>query len=228
MSILTASHPAEQLHEQGFVQVDAALPAELRTRLRDSLFGGDRAGHRCLLDHADVAEAARLLRDRLSHDGLLPASAAAIQAIAFDKTATTNWKVAWHQDLMFPFAGKVSSPDYLLPSVKDGIHFAQPPADVLADLLAVRLHLDDCGAENGPLRVSPRTHRSGILPASTIPEIVRSHGQAECLAVEGEALLMRPLLLHASSQATRPGHRRVLHIVYHSGAAIPESWHQSV
>jgi ectoine hydroxylase-related dioxygenase (phytanoyl-CoA dioxygenase family) len=169
-----------------------------------------------------------LLRSGLVGQGLLPAAAVAIQAIAFDKTATTNWKVSWHQDLMFPFARKTSSPGYLLPSVKDGIHFAQPPASVLDELLAVRLHLDDCGPENGPLRVSPGTHRLGILPAAAIADHVRVHGQVECLAGDGEALLMRPLLLHASSQATRASHRRVLHIVYHSGAAIPEPWHQSV
>lgn len=41
----------------------------------------------------------------------------------------------------------------------------------------------------------------------------------------GEALLMRPLLLHASSNATRP---RVLHIVYHSGAPVAEPWHREL
>jgi len=30
----------------------------------------------------------------------------------------------------------------------------------------------------------------------------------------GGALLMRPLLLHASSPALEPGHRRVIHIEY--------------
>ncbi len=38
-----------------------------------------------------------------------------------------------------------------------------------------------------------------------------------CVLPRGGALLMRPLLLHASSPATGPGHRRVLHIEYASG-----------
>jgi ectoine hydroxylase-related dioxygenase (phytanoyl-CoA dioxygenase family) len=228
MSILTAMPLAEQLREHGWVRVDARLPSGLRARIRDSLFTAGRAGSRCLLDQAPAVEAARLIRSRLVNQGLLTTAAVAIQAITFDKNATTNWKVSWHQDLMFPFAKKVSSPGYLVPSVKDGIHFARPPACVLEELLAVRLHLDDCGPENGPLRVSPGTHRLGILPAAVVADHVRDHGQSTCLAGDGEAVLMRPLLLHASSQATRPGHRRVLHIVYHSGAAIPEPWHQTL
>jgi hypothetical protein len=48
------------------------------------------------------------------------------------------------------------------------------------------------------------------------------------LAHAGEALLMKPLLLHASSQATAPKHRRVLHLVYHSGEAVAAPWHRVV
>jgi hypothetical protein len=41
-------------------------------------------------------------------------------------------------------------------------------------------------------------------------------------------LLMKPLLLHASSPATAPKHRRVLHLVFHSGEATAEPWHRAV
>jgi len=168
------------------------------------------------------------MKERLVTHGLLPSSAVAIQAIAFDKTPDTNWKVAWHQDLMFPFADKVSSPGYELPSCKSGVHYARPPLNVLEDLLAVRLHLDDCGEANGPLRVSPGTHRQGIIPSSEAANQAATNGDIPCLALNGEVLLMRPLLLHASSQATLPGHRRVLHVVYHSGRTLPERWFRSL
>ncbi len=39
---------------------------------------------------------------------------------------------------------------------------------------------------------------------------------------------MRPLLLHASSKASEPGHRRVLHLVYDLGGDPPQAWHRSV
>lgn len=37
-----------------------------------------------------------------------------------------------------------------------------------------------------------------------------------CLVARGGAMLMRPLLLHSSSTALNPGHRRVLHFEYSS------------
>jgi hypothetical protein len=112
--------------------------------------------------------------------------------------------------------------------VKDGIDYARPPVRVLEEMLAVRLHLDVCDAGNGPLRVSQGTHRSGILPMTKVPGRVEAHGEVACLAREGEALLMRPLLLHASSKALEPRHRRVLHVVFYSGAEVAERWHREV
>jgi hypothetical protein len=57
---------------------------------------------------------------------------------------------------------------------------------------------------------------------------VEQNGEVTCLARTGEALLMRPLLLHASSVAKEPRHRRVLHVVYYAGAPIAEKWHREV
>jgi len=196
--------------------------------LRDSVFDSKAAGTRCLLSHPLVREAARLLLARLISSGHLAENAVTIQAIAFDKTATTNWKVAWHQDLMFPFARRVGNDGFDLPSVKDGVDYARPPRTALEHLLAARLHLDDCGMSNGPLRISPGTHRLGIVPASQIANIVAGHGEVNGLARKGDVLLMRPLALHASSQATAPGHRRVLHYVFHSGTPVAEPWHRTV
>lgn len=113
-------------------------------------------------------------------------------------------------------------------TLKQGIHYARPPESVLNQLLAVRLHLDDCDATNGPLRISPGTHLAGILKTAAIPEQVVSHGEITCLAKKGEILLMRPLVLHASSQATEPKHRRILHLVYHTGEPIQETWHRAI
>lgn len=216
------------LHEQGFTILTSHVPESRLEELRGGLFDETRAGERCLLDHPAVRETAECLKDQLVASGHLPPGAVAIQAIAFDKTATTNWKVAWHQDLMFPFADRVSSPGFDLPTLKQEVHHARPPAHVLEDLLAVRLHLDDCDETNGPLRISPGTHRSGIHPTADVSTLVSRHGEQACLAKTGEMLLMRPLALHASSQATAPAHRRVLHLVYHSGVPLPEKWHRAV
>lgn len=216
------------LGEHGFTTLRSTIPEIRLADLRDSLFAESSAGERCLLDQPAVRETAELIKEQLMESGHLPSGAVAIQAIAFNKTATTNWKVAWHQDLMFPFAERVSSPGFELPSIKQDVHYARPPSKVLGELLAVRLHLDDCEETNGPLRISPGTHLFGIHPTKEISALVARHGEETCLASSGDILLMHPLTLHASSQATVPGHRRVLHLVYHTGTPIPETWHRAV
>lgn len=216
------------LHEQGFVILDGTVPDTTLRELRDTLFSAECAGERCLLDQPCVRETAISLKRQLVNSGHLTPEAVAIQAIAFNKTAATNWKVAWHQDLMFPFAARVSSEGFDLPTVKQGIDYARPPAGVLEELLAVRLHLDDCDATNGPLRISPGTHCGGILATDDISGLVAEHGEETCVAKCGQILLMRPLALHASSPAMEPKNRRVLHLVYHSGRPVRERWHRAV
>lgn len=67
------------------------------------------------------------------------------------------------------------------------------------------------------------SHDHGIIPSH-----LTRQAPVTCLANEGEALLMRPLLLHASSQATAPKHRRVLHLVYDCGGPMAEEWHRRI
>lgn len=220
--------PGQQLEGEGWTLVPTGVTPGLLGELRSSIFAEGTAGTRCLLDSPVVTRVARQLREKLSAAGLLARGAVTIQAIAFDKTPGTNWKVAWHQDLMFPFASPVKTPGYELPATKSGIDYARPPLPVLQELLAVRLHLDPCGPANGPLRVSPGSHRHGLIPSKDCARRAAECGEKPALAETGEAILMRPLLLHASSQATQPDHRRVLHLVYHCGEPVAEAWHRAV
>lgn len=216
------------LEDHGCCIIPTRISREILNTLRDTLFRDETPGERCLLDHPTVRATALALKHELTSTGHLAANSVAIQAIAFNKTATTNWKVAWHQDLMFPFTRKVTAEGFDLPAIKQGIHYARPPESVLGALLAVRLHLDDCDATNGPLRISPGTHRAGIIKTSEISNRIADYGEITCFANQGEALLMRPLTLHSSSLATAPKHRRILHLVYHSGDHLPEQWHRAI
>jgi len=94
------------LKDHGCCILPTRISGEILNTLRETLFQDNSAGERCLLDHPTVREAALVLKQTLTSDGHLSAHSVAIQAIAFDKTAATNWKVAWHQDLMFPFSPK--------------------------------------------------------------------------------------------------------------------------
>lgn len=213
---------------QGWLRVATTIGPNALDRLRATVFAEIETGRRCLLDHPDVQETAIRLRDELVALGHLPSSAVAIQAIAFDKNPGSNWKVTWHQDLMFPLAKAACAPGYDLACVKEGVPYARPPREVLENLLAVRLHLDDCDERNGPLRVIPGSHRHGILAGKDVDDAKTRGAEIVCLAQEGESLLMRPLLLHASSPALEPRHRRVLHLVYHSGVAVAEPWYRAI
>ena len=218
----------QALEQNGHAQFSPQLSTQLLSSLREAAFAAGEAGTRCLLDLPDVSAASLALKEALTQRGILPARAIAIQAIAFDKTPDANWKVTWHQDVMFPFARAVTNPDYSLPSIKEGVDYARPPQHVLTEMLAVRLHLDECDETNGPLRVASGSHKSGVIKSSEIATALTRYPEVVCLAKLGDAILMRPLLLHASSRAIVAKRRRVLHVVYHSRSQITEQWHRSI
>ena len=148
---------------------------------------------------------------------VLGAAAVPVRALLFDKTPGANWKVAWHQDLSIAVAGRVEVPGFGPWSVKAGVQHVQPPVELLQGMLTVRVHLDDCGPDNGPLLVLPGSHAAGVLSPEAVREWRRRVPPVACHVPVGGALLMRPLLLHASSAATAPRHRRVVHIEYAAG-----------
>jgi len=88
---------------------------------------------------------------------------------------------------------------------------------VLERMLAVRVHLDNCMAENGPVRVMSGSHTVGKLAACEVDEWRARSPSVDCLVARGGILAFRPLLLHASSPAIRPGHRRVVHLEFAVG-----------
>jgi hypothetical protein len=166
------------------------------------------AGTRCLLDRPWCRALATTIRNALSLSGV------AVQCTLFDKTAVRNWLVPFHQDLSIPVRERVEHPELLAWSLKEGRHFVQPPVQLLAQLLGVRIHIDECGLENGPLRVVPASHRHGRLTAEAALELRAQLGEVQCPVPRSGALLLRPLLLHASSKAASPSHRRVLHFLF--------------
>src|SRR5262249_15183378 len=86
-----------------------------------------------------------------------------------------------------------------------------PPLDILEQMIAVRVHLDDCGAKNGPLRVLPGSHRCGWLDEELDAWKARV-AEVVCLVKSGGVATMSPLILHASAPSESVSHRRVIHI----------------
>ena len=155
---------------------------------------------------------------------VLGGGARPVRGLLFDKTPGANWKVPWHQDITIAARDKVDVEGFGPWSEKDGVPHVQPPAQVLEAMLTLRLHLDPCPASNGALRVLPGSHRAGKLSASEIQAWRGRMEEVTCEVERGGVLLMRPLLLHASSASEAPGRRRVLHIEWAS-SDLPSGLH---
>ena len=171
-------------------------------------------GTRTLLQSGWCAALVQRLRHHAALAPLLPPGAVAVQCTYFEKSTGRNWLVPWHQDLSMPVAERVEHPALRGWSLKEGVLQVQPPAAVLEQVVALRLHLDDCGPDDGPLRVLPGSHRDGVRAEGATPHAVVSEAAFTCTAPRGSGLLMRPLLLHASSKATGSSLRRVLHLLF--------------
>ena len=204
-------------------QVDA-LRAEVASVATDG-----RGGARNLLELPGIAELATAPVVRAFVASVLGDQSFTVRALLFDKTPAANWKVIWHQDLTIATRARADVPGYGPWTEKAGVSHVQPPVGVLSDMLAVRLHLDPSGPDNGPVRVLDGTHRYGRLSGPQIDTLRASQSESECVVAEGGILAFRPLLLHASAPALVPRHRRVIHIEYAAvELAAPLEWHRRV
>jgi len=182
---------------------------------------------RNLLDVPEVAELAQSSPVRALVSPVLGDDCFPVRGILFDKTADANWNVVWHQDLSIAVSEKVEADGFGPWSEKAGVIHVQPPTPILERMLTVRLHLDDCDETNGPVQVLPGTHRGGRLTNEQVQRCRREGEAVACTVPSGGALLMRPLLLHASSASQIPRHRRVIHLGY-AAETLPAGleWHQ--
>jgi len=155
-------------------------------------------------DERLISIAARILGGRA-----LPFS-----ATLFEKCATTNWNVSWHQDRALPLSRRVSSEEWGPWSIKRGVLYALAPAWALEGVVALRIHLDASTLENGPLQVIPGTHKDGVLVDHDIIRLTRDRSWNTCVVASGGVLAMRPLLLHSSMKVRNTDPRRVIHIEY--------------
>ena len=202
------------LVKDGFEIIPSVLTEREVEALRASLSSMEVApGHRNLMQRVpDIAALAVSPKILGLLKGLLGVEPLPVRSIFFDKTPEANWFVPWHQDISIAVNQRRDVSGYGPWSMKDGVPHVQPPKEILEAMVTIRLHLDDCDAPNGALRVIPSSHRSGKLDAASIAEIRLQHAEIACSVRAGDALLLCPLLLHASSEALSPAHRRVIHL----------------
>jgi ectoine hydroxylase-related dioxygenase (phytanoyl-CoA dioxygenase family) len=218
-----------QLESEGYAVANAVLaPLEIEqlrgimsgikgqgVSKRDSIFA-----IRNLLDEPQIQRLARTQAVRELMVPFLGPDCFAVRGIFFDKTPDANWKVPYHQDLSIAVKEKLEVPGFGPWSEKAGAVHVQPPASVLEKMLTIRIHLDDCDETNGALRVIPGSQRLGKIESGRVAREVEC-GEVSVPAPSGGAMLMRPLLLHASSPAQNARHRRVIHLEF-AGVELPD------
>jgi ectoine hydroxylase-related dioxygenase (phytanoyl-CoA dioxygenase family) len=242
VTIATTAIPRAALERDGFAVVPSVIPPAHVAALIDAIEGFE-ASHAAVREKGGstyavrrlcemipavrALSASRAIRDLI--EPVLGVSARVVRSLLFDKNPEANWKVPWHQDLTIAVRARRDTTGFGPWSVKAGVTHVQPPASVLDRMLTIRLHLDDCDAHNGPLRVIPGSHALGAIDVSTIPDVRGRIREVTCTVPAGGAVLMRPLLLHASSPAQRPGHRRVVHLEFAADGELPGGleWHES-
>jgi len=201
-----------QVETDGYARIHRCVSEETIQALETAL-DADQHGIRNLLSNSIVLVIAGSDEVRRPVASVLGAGCFAVRGIFFNKNPRANWKVTWHQDCVIAVREKLDIEGWGPWSSKAGVIHVRPAPAILQHMLATRIHLDDCGENNGPLRVIPGSHRDGILSDAEIQD--RSKGRAvACAGLRGDAILMRPLILHSSPPATKPSNRRVVHLEF--------------
>jgi ectoine hydroxylase-related dioxygenase (phytanoyl-CoA dioxygenase family) len=205
-------------NEHGFAIIPSVLADPDISNLEQAFASADvrrsKAGVRHALKHSPVAEMAHDERLLEIARRVLGTGAVPFRATLFDKSPNSNWLVVWHQDTALPLCERHETPGWGPWSVKDGVIYAHAPTAALAQVLALRIHLDNSTADNGPLRVLPATHKMGVLNDDAIHKLAEEVTSVDCLVPRGGVLAMRPMIVHASSKSRSEMSRRVLHVEY--------------
>lgn len=143
-----------------------------------------------------------------------------VKSIYFDKPETSNWYVAYHQDLTISVDKKMELQGFGPWTTKQNQFAVQPPMDILENIYTIRIHLDDTDENNGALKVIPESHSKGIYRPETIDWKVETENI--CNVRKGGIMLMKPLTLHGSNRTTNGKKRRVIHIEF-SDMELPEA-----
>ncbi len=210
--------------ERGLFVVDGVLGSEATSHLATLAEPLFHAGATSRPGVRRVCQQSPSIVDVVAHSPVLPLlrslagpTARIVRSILFDKTPETNWLVPWHQDALIAVAERRDVPGFGPWSIKEGEPHCRPPIEVLESLVTIRIHLDACPADAGPLRGVIGSHRLGVLRDDAVEaEALRAASEGRILEATtglGGVVVMSPLTIHSSPKATRTiGRRRVLHL----------------
>ncbi|MFA0963227.1 WYL domain-containing protein [Roseivirga sp. BDSF3-8] len=136
-----------------------------------------------------------------------------VKATYFNKAENNDWYVTWHQDVPIAVKEKVASDQFYGWTKKSGFHSVCPPPEVLKNMLALRIHLDDTKKANGALRVIPKSHYH-VLNDDEIAQLRNLDDAIWIEVAKGGVHIMRPLVVHASKKNAEKSPRRVIHLEF--------------
>lgn len=189
------------------------LLALLSQQQLEPLRGGIRRIEQLVPEVAALAHSPKLLNIVQRY---LSAPAQLVRAIYFDKSPTNNWLVSWHQDKTVAVSERFEQAGWGLWSLKADVWHVQPPLEVLEQMVTIRIHLDPAIQDNGCLKIARGSHQFGLLAADHVLDHIDHDQVIYCETPIGGAVMMRPLLLHASEKSITPTPRRLLHFEYSS------------
>lgn len=205
--------------DNGFLQINDFMSPEwiaaILAEMKSSSLNTDISGIRHI--HKKLSSVERYINSDefacISKNYLNPRHAL-VRSILFNKTPESNWYVTWHQDKTVAVTEKFDDPKWKAWSIKENILHAQPPLIVLNSMVTIRIHLDDATQNNGCLKIIPNSHQYGFLSKDDMDGLIAKSNIVYCEAKAGDAVIMRPHLLHASSKSIDSSNRRVLHVEF--------------
>jgi ectoine hydroxylase-related dioxygenase (phytanoyl-CoA dioxygenase family) len=166
----------EQVERNGYAVVPACVSEDTIGALVQALDGREH-GVRNLLTNLLIRYFAASEEVRASVTSVLGGACFAVRGMFFNKNPSANWKVVWHQDCVIAVRERVDVGGWGPWSLKADVIHVRPAAQVSDRMLAIRIHLDDCGHDNGPLRVIPGSHRQGFLSDTRIQDLPKEEAE---------------------------------------------------
>lgn len=149
--------------------------------------------------------------------------------VSFDKNADSNWGVPWHQDKVIAVAAKEDCEGFTNWSRKGEVWHCQPPEEILAKMLFLRIHLDDEAVETVPMQIALGSHTVGLRPKAEATSYANRFPIETCIGRRGDVLVLNMLTLHRSDTADKATTRRVLRVDYtNAPLPLPMRWHAHI
>ena len=125
-----------QVEREGFAVIPEYLD-KATVELLCKEFGDCQHPERNLLSFPDVQAVATSKSIREIMEIVLGSACFAVRGLFFNKTRSSNWKVAWHQDLTIAVRERKDVNGFGPWKMKAGVLHVQPPAEIMNGILAI-------------------------------------------------------------------------------------------